>query len=237
MVINTDTIIDSVSKFEQTRKVPCFFREEDIGVVLTAPANSFLSRMFTGKIRSDLCTLSKNYNASEVAEIKRRGFDNFFMFMKRTTLLIALTYMSKAAKDFLVFKKRRDYYQMPYVIYTRRSLEPVRRNSLLERINTLAEAGLFEEMYNRIEKGMVKSISKKMHVYETLDDFVFDHTKIENVQLENYRRIFTYHALLLFGLLLTFVAIKCYSTLITWLNLAHSYGRRRRRKRSSKAKE
>ena len=190
--------------------MPCFFREEDLQIVLSAPANSFLSRIFNGKIRADLCTLSKKYNPAEVAKIKRDGYDRYFYFMKRTTLLILLSYLTriKDARQFLVFRKPASYYEMLYVIYVRRSLEPDRKSSLFERISKAGEAGLFENMFYRIEKGLVGSLLRRIDVYESLEDFVYDYTKIEIVQLENYQKIFSYLALLLSGLLVSFIGTK-----------------------------
>lgn len=210
VVVNTDMMIDSASRFEQTPKLPCFFREEDIQIVLAAPANSFLSRMFNGKIRSDLCTLSKKYNPAEVAKIKQTGYDKFFYFMKRTTLLILLSYLSRDANNFLVFRKPVSYYEMPYVIYSRRSLETTKKRSLFQRIRKSAEAGLFENMFQRIEKDLLGSVSKRIDVYESLEDFVYDYSKIEVVQLENYKKIFAYHVLLLSCLFVVFLARKGY---------------------------
>ena len=209
-------MIDDVQKFEETTKLPCFFREEDIQIVLAAPVNSFLSRVFKGKIRSDLCTLSKMYNPADVAKIKRDGFDNFFYFMKRTTLLILLSYISRdAEKQFLVFRKRKSYYEMLYVMYIRRSLDESKKSSLFERISKGTEAGLFQDMYNRIEKDMVAGIMKRMSVYESLEDFVCDYTKIEIVQLDNYKKIFTYLLLLLIVFLVMFLARRGRFRLLT----------------------
>ena len=208
VLVNTDDLIDSASRFEGTTKLPCFFREEDIQIVLAAPDNSFLSRVFNGKIQGNLCTLSKKYDAAEVAKIKRDGFNNFFYFMKRTTLLILLSYLSRDAKQFLVFRKPESYYEMLYTIYVRRSLEATRQISLLERIGRAGESGLFENMFYRIEKDLVSSVMKRIDVYESLEDFVHDYTKIEIVQLENYQKIFGYHAFLLFAFFVVFLATK-----------------------------
>ena len=201
-------MIDSVQKFEETTKFPCFFREEDIQIVLAAPENSFLSRVFHGKIRSDLCTLSKKYNAAEVAKIKHDGYDRYFYFMKRTTLLILLSYLSRDAKQFLVFRKPESYYEMLYVVYTRRSLATNKKISLFERIDMATQGGLFQNMFYRMEKEMVSSVMRRIDVYESLEDFVYDYTKIEIVQLENYKKIFVYQVLLLVVFLLIFLAMK-----------------------------
>lgn len=210
VVINTDHVIDTLSKFEETTKLPCFFREEDIQIVLAAPANSFLSRVFSGKIGRDLCTLSKKYDAGEIAKIRQDGFDRYFYFMKRTTLLILLSYLSreKNARQFLVFRKPESYYEMLYVIYTRRSLEVAKKRSLFERISQAGEAGLFENLFYRMSKDLVGSVIKRIDVYDSLENFVYDYTKIEIVQLENYQKIFVYQALLLIGLLVMFLAMK-----------------------------
>lgn len=123
-------------------------------------------------------------------------------------MLLSYLTREKDAKQFLVFRKPRSYYEMSYVIYTRRSLEASKKLSLFERIVKGTEAGLFQDMYNRIEKDMVASIMKRMVVYDSLEDFVYEFTKIEIVQLENFKKIFSYQALLLIALLVMFLARK-----------------------------
>ena len=143
-----------------------------------------------------------------MAKIKQDGYENFFYFMKRTTLLMLLSYLTRDSKQFLVFRKPKSYYEMLYVIYMRRSLEPDKKSSLLDRIVRGTEAGLFQDMYNRIEKDMVASLMKRLVVYDSLEDFVYDYTNVEIVQLENYKRIFAYQAVLLTGLFVIFIAEK-----------------------------
>ena len=136
VVVPTDELIDSVTKFERTRKEPCFFREEnDMEVILNAPSNSFLSRVFKNKIKrkSILCHLSKKYNATEVDKLREKGLHTYFYFMKRASLLILLSYITKNANNYLLFKKSTQYYEMQYVIYVRRSLDERRKNSLMLR--------------------------------------------------------------------------------------------------------
>ena len=136
VVVPTDELIDSETKFERSRKGPCFFKEESgLEVILNAPSNSFLSRVFKNKIKrkSILCHLSKKYNATEVDKLREKGLHTYFFFMKRTSLLILLSYITKKANNYLLFKKSIQYYEMQYVIYVRRSLDERRKNLLMPR--------------------------------------------------------------------------------------------------------
>ena len=136
VVVPTDELIDSVAKFERSRKEPCFFREmHSVEAILTAPRTSFLTRVFNNKIKrkADVCTLSLKYNATEVAKLREKGLHNYFFFMKRTPILILLSYVTKNASDYLLFKKSTQYYEVQYVIYIRKSLDESRKTLLLLR--------------------------------------------------------------------------------------------------------
>ena len=136
VVVDCSSFIDSISKFENTIKKPCFFREENnINLILKAPRNSFLHKSFKNKMlnKGELCNLSKNFNATEVARIAANGFDQYFFFEKRTTLLILLSYLARNAKSYFIFKNLKSYYQSLYVVYSRKSLETMKKTSLLNR--------------------------------------------------------------------------------------------------------
>ena len=136
VVVPTDELIDSIAKFERSRKEPCFFKEEnEMEIILNAPSNSFLSRIFNNKIKrkSVLCNLSIKYNATEVAKLREKGLYTYFFFMRRTALLILLSYITKNADNYFVFKKSTQYYENLFVIYIRKSLAENRKKLLMLR--------------------------------------------------------------------------------------------------------
>ena len=136
VVVPTGALIDSVTKLERSMMEPCFFKEESgADVILKAPTNSFLSRVFKNKIKrkSHTCNLSKKYNATEVDKLKEKGLHTYFFFMKRTALFILLCYITKNTNNDILFKKSTQYHETQYVIYVRRSLDESRKNLLMFR--------------------------------------------------------------------------------------------------------
>lgn len=133
IVVNTDEFIDSAQKLLKTSKIFAF-SNDNIHKFSEASKNSLLYKFYVKKVIKELKFLNLDLNLAKYIEIlKSRQIDSLIFFLKKSHILMYLSYSAKFAENQLAFMGRSSYLEVLHVFYMNKRLELTKKKYIHKR--------------------------------------------------------------------------------------------------------